>query len=197
MKTEKAMMQITRYLDATAGETMRGIETEYNGTKYPSRAALAKAYGRLPHTFNNRLYTLGSIEKAISGENRESRRITTERIYWLGKLGLSTEGKSDPEVWALWCHVITGLYEHHSSSVIGRMCGANSTTILRDLRLCGIKPKVKGGANNKKYCVAFGNHYKSVSDAAMAHGVSGIRVLGYMWRESCGVEDAIKWAGVK
>ena len=173
---------------------MHGTKVNHNGIDYPSISHLARAHGRTPRSIHNRLACGDTIEQALARKPGESLRIKNERSYRLGRLKIKVEGDTNKAVQDQWCKIVSGLYKVHSSSEIARMCGCTSVTIRRELIRCGVKIKPKGGSNHNSPLVYKGKHYKSVSAAARSEGVSPDKVHGFMWRNGCGIVEAIKLA---
>ena len=128
---------------------MSGTSTTvtYEGIKYPSISALARAYNLDPRTLHNRMSSGHTLDEAITLQPFQSLRIIKERTEWMEKLGWSVSGLCTSAIWAQWVEVLKKLHGDFTAAGIAALVGVNHRTILRDLKQCGIEVRPKGGAN--------------------------------------------------
>ena len=123
------------------------IQVSFEGVKYPSMSALARAYNMCPLKLHNRIKSGHTLADALNLKPFQNLRIVKERSEWMVKLGWSVDGLCTSAIWAQWKIVLGFLNRDFTAGGIASLVGVNHTTILRDLKQCGIKSRPRGGAN--------------------------------------------------
>ncbi len=119
----------------------------YEGEKYPSISALARAHNIDPLKLHNRIKSGHTLDDAINLKPFQNLRIVKERIDWMEKLGWPVAGLCTSAIWGQWVEVLGTLHKDFTAAGIAAIVGVNPRTILRDLKQCGIEVRPRGGAN--------------------------------------------------